>query len=85
MNLLSGLIAKVKQIKIKVHSPKWCIIFFIGSGPNSSKYIFNEIAAKDVPTGYKYKKVDDSDVPTDRSFRNAWIVDESDLTDGVGA
>ena len=24
----------VKQIKIKVHSPKWCIIFFIGSGPN---------------------------------------------------
>ena len=48
-------------------------------------YTINEIAAKDVPTGYKYKKVDDSDVPTDRSFRNAWIVDESDLTDGVGA
>ena len=38
--------ANVKQIKIKVHSPKWCIIFFIGSGPNSSKYIFNEIVDK---------------------------------------
>tara|TARA_R100001224_G_scaffold79088_1_gene49293 strand:+ start:639 stop:872 length:234 start_codon:yes stop_codon:yes gene_type:complete len=48
-------------------------------------YTIDEIAAKDVPTGYKYKKVEDSDVPTDRSFRNAWTVDESDLTDGVGS
>tara|TARA_B100001564_G_scaffold339009_1_gene331363 strand:+ start:778 stop:1011 length:234 start_codon:yes stop_codon:yes gene_type:complete len=48
-------------------------------------YTIDEIAAKDVPTGYKYKKLDDSDVPTDKSFRNAWTVDESDLTDGVGA
>jgi len=44
-----------------------------------------EIAKKDVPTGYKYKIIEDSDVPTDRSFRNAWTVDEADLTDGVGA
>ena len=48
-------------------------------------YTIDEIAAKDVPTGYKYKKLEDSDIPTDRSFRNAWTVDESDLTDGVGA
>ena len=47
-------------------------------------YTIDEIAAKDVPTGYKYKKLDDSDVPTDKSFRNAWTVAESDLTDGVG-
>ena len=44
-----------------------------------------EIALKDVPKGYKYKIVQDSDVPTDRSFRNAWTCDDSDLTDGVGA
>jgi hypothetical protein len=44
-----------------------------------------EIAAKDVPTGSKYKIVEDSDVPTDRSFRDAWTVDDADLTDGVGA
>ena len=43
-----------------------------------------EIAKKDVPTGKKYKKIEDSDVSSDRSFRNAWTVDESDLTDGVG-
>jgi len=44
-----------------------------------------EVAQKDVPTGFKYKIIDDSDEPTDRSFRDAWVVDESELTDGVGA
>ena len=44
-----------------------------------------QIAAKDVPTGKAYKIVDVSDVPTDREWRNEWTVDESDLTDGVGA
>ena len=48
-------------------------------------YTIEEIAAKDVPSGYKYKIVEDSDVPTDRSFRNAWTVDHSDLTDGTGS
>ena len=42
------------------------------------------IAKKDVPTGKKYKIVDKSEIPTDKSFRNAWTVSESDLTDGVG-
>ena len=54
--------------------------------PDTGKiWTIEEIAAKTVPTGYKYKIVEDSDVPTDRSFRNAWTVDEADLTDGVGA
>ena len=44
-----------------------------------------EIAKKDVPTGKKYKIVPVSDISSDRSFRNAWTVDESDLTDGVGS
>ena len=48
-------------------------------------YTVEEIAKKDVPTGKKYKIIPDSDVPTDRSFRNAWTVNESDLTDGVGS
>ena len=48
-------------------------------------YTIEEIAKKDVPTGKKYKIIDDSDVPTDRSFRDAWTVDESNLTDGVGS
>jgi hypothetical protein len=44
-----------------------------------------EIAAKDVPAGKPYKIVDVADIPDDRSARDAWFVDESDLTDGVGA
>jgi len=31
-----------------------------------------EIAAKDVPAGKPYKIVDVADIPTDRTFRNAW-------------
>jgi len=31
-----------------------------------------EIAAKDVPTGKEYHIVDVADIPTDRTFRNAW-------------
>ncbi len=31
-----------------------------------------EIAAKDVPTGKEYHIVDVSEIPTDRTFRNAW-------------
>ena len=48
-------------------------------------YTIDEIALKDVPTGYKYKIIDDSDVSSDRSFRDAWTVDASDLTDGEGS
>ena len=31
-----------------------------------------EIAAKDVPAGKEFKIVDVADVPSDRTFRNAW-------------
>lgn len=31
-----------------------------------------EIAAKDVPAGKLYKIIDVSEIPSDRTFRNAW-------------
>ena len=31
-----------------------------------------EIAAKDVPKGKPYKIVDVADIPSDRTFRDAW-------------
>ena len=43
-----------------------------------------QIAKKDVPTGKPYKIVDGSEIPSDRTFRNAWEVDADTLTDGVG-
>jgi hypothetical protein len=42
------------------------------------------IAIKDVPAGRKFKLVDAADIPSDRSDRDSWTVDEADLTDGVG-
>ena len=43
-----------------------------------------ELAQKVVPSGLKYKIVEDSVIPTDQTFSDAWEVDEDDLTDGVG-
>ena len=42
------------------------------------------IAIKDVPAGKPFKIVDVSVIPTDRSQRDAWTVDEAELTDGIG-
>lgn len=36
-----------------------------------------DIARKDVPSGKAYQIVDVADVPSDRSFRNAWTYTES--------
>ena len=36
-----------------------------------------DIARKDVPVGKAYQIVDVADVPSDRSFRNAWTYTES--------
>jgi hypothetical protein len=49
------------------------------------EHTIEEIALKDVPAGRPFKIVDISDIPTDRTFRDAWEVNESILTDGVGA
>jgi hypothetical protein len=35
-----------------------------------------QIAAKDVPVGKPYKIVDVADIPSDRTFRNAWEYQE---------
>lgn len=36
----------------------------------------DEIAKKDVPEGKPFKIVDVSDIPSDRTFRNAWEYSE---------
>ena len=56
------------------------IIPFLGCG-----LTIEQIAAKDVPTGKPFKIVNAADIPSDRSERDLWFVDKSDLTDGVGA
>jgi hypothetical protein len=35
-------------------------------------HTIEELAAKDVPEGKEFKIVDTADIPSDRTFRNAW-------------
>jgi hypothetical protein len=35
-------------------------------------HTIEELAAKDVPAGVEFQIVDVSDIPEDRTFRNAW-------------
>lgn len=35
-------------------------------------HTMDELAAKDVPQGTPFKIVDVADIPSDRTFRNAW-------------
>jgi hypothetical protein len=42
------------------------------------------IAIKDVPAGKPFKIVDAADIPSDRTFREAWTVSVLELTDGIG-
>lgn len=41
--------------------------------PNSGLSI-EEVAKKDVPAGKEYFIVDASEIPSDRTFRNAWEI-----------
>jgi len=40
-----------------------------------------EAAMKDVPAGKPYLIVDAADIPADRTFRNAWTADFSEVTE----
>jgi len=48
-----------------------------------STLTIEEIALKDVPANVAYKIVDVSEIPTDRTFRNAWETDFQE-PDGYG-
>jgi len=51
---------------------------------NKSNRTIEQLALKDVPTGKSYKIVDVSEISPDRAFRDAWEIDDGELTDGVG-
>lgn len=46
-------------------------VSIIVPSPNCGLTI-EQIAAKDVPAGKPYEIVDVADIPSDRTFRNAW-------------
>jgi hypothetical protein len=49
-----------------------------------AQYGIQAIAIKDVPAGKPFKLVDAADIPSDRTDRDAWTVDDAELTDGIG-
>ena len=71
------------KMRIIYQTPEGAVVV-VSASPEWSGTM-DQLAQKDVPTGLKYKIVDDDVIPTDRTFRNAWEVDEKELTDGVGA
>jgi len=50
-------------VSVIVPSPNW-------------KGTIEELATKDVPAGKSYKIVNASEIPSDRTFRNAWEYQE---------
>ena len=60
-------------------------ISVICPSPNT-KYTIEEIALKDVPKGQPYRIIEHTEIPADRTFREAW---EADFTTpegfGIGA
>lgn len=63
--------------------PNKTTISVLVPAPNCS-LSFEEICAKDVPTGVPYLIIDSSQLPADREFRGAWEADFSN-PDGYGA
>jgi len=70
-----------KCVIYKSDAAEVCVVF---PAPNCGLTI-EQIALKDVPFGKSFKIIDVADLPTDQTTRNAWTVDDADLTDGVGA
>lgn len=60
------------------------VVVLIPSPTCLQTHTIQEIAEKDVPSGRPYKIVSIDDIPSDRTFRDAWEVDEATLTDGTG-
>jgi hypothetical protein len=70
--------------RIIYKNPENSVSIIVPSPEALQSMTIEQIAKKDVPTGYKYKIVDVSEIPSDRQFRNAWSIDEAELSDGVG-
>ena len=62
------------------------VIAVIHPTPESlAEHGIEAIALKDVPEGKPFKIIDAEDLPSDRSGRHLWTVDDEALDDGVGA
>lgn len=71
--------------KVIIYKQDNGIVTVIHPSPEALElYGIEAIAQKDVPHNLSYKIVEDDVIQTDREFRNAWTIDDEELTDGVG-
>tara|TARA_Y100000310_G_C20138083_1_gene558984 strand:- start:255 stop:449 length:195 start_codon:yes stop_codon:yes gene_type:complete len=52
------------------------VAVIVPSAEYLADHTIEELAEKDVPDGKPYKIVEDSGIPSDRTFRNAWEYQE---------
>jgi hypothetical protein len=62
-----------------IYPQEQCVAVIIPTG----ELPIEEVALKDVPVGVPYRIVNVNDIPSDRTFRNAWEADFSS-PDGYG-
>lgn len=48
------------------------VAVIVPSAQYLADHTIEELAAKDVPAGKAYQIIDESDIPSNRTFRNAW-------------
>jgi hypothetical protein len=58
--------------RIIYKNPDNSVSIIIPSAEYLETHTIEELAIKDVPANTPYKIVDVSEIPTDRTFRNAW-------------
>ena len=58
--------------RIIYKTPDGGVAVLVPSPEYLQDHTMEELAAKDVPEGAEFEIVDTSDIPTDRTFRNAW-------------
>ena len=52
------------------------VAVIVPSAEYLADHTIEELAEKDVPDGKPYQIVEDSDIPSDRTFRDAWEYEE---------
>jgi hypothetical protein len=58
--------------RIIYKNPDNSVSIIVPSAEYLETHTIEELALKDVPANTPYKIVDVSEIPTDRTFRNAW-------------
>lgn len=73
-------------MKIVCQNPEGSIVIITPTPECLADHSLEAIALKDVASGYPYWLVDDREIPSDRTFRDAWEIPEAwGEPDGYGS